>query len=69
MPFALAEYNAGRNRVARWTGEHGDSRDSGESGPGMTSQELEAKIDIAETRAYIRTVQNRVQFYRQRGRM
>ena len=36
---------------------------------GVTSQELEAKINIADTRSYIRTVQNRVQFYHQRGRL
>ena len=69
LPFALAEYNAGRSRVVRWTGErtdgHGDA--GGQPTPGVTSQELEAKIDIADTRAYIRTVQNRVQFYHQRG--
>ncbi len=69
LPFALAEYNAGRSRVVRWTGErtdgHGDA--GGQPAPGVTSQELEAKIDIADTRAYIRTVQNRVQFYHQRG--
>ena len=70
LPFALAEYNAGRSRVVRWTGERGDGHDSGgQPTPGVTSQELEAKIDIADTRAYIRTVQNRVQFYHQRGRL
>ncbi len=70
LPFALAEYNAGRSRVVRWTGERGDGHgDSGQPTPGVTSQELEAKIDIADTRAYIKTVQNRVQFYRQRGHL
>ena len=69
LPFALAEYNAGRSKVVRWTGERGDGHDSGQPTPGVTSQELEAKIDIADTRAYIRTVQNRVQFYHQRGRL
>ena len=70
LPFALAEYNAGRSRVVRWTGERGDGHgDSGQATPGVTSQELEAKIDIADTRSYIRTVQNRVQFYHQRGRL
>ncbi len=69
LPFALAEYNAGRSRVVRWTGERGDGHESTQPTPGVTSQELEAKIDIADTRAYIRTVQNRVQFYHQRGRL
>lgn len=69
VPFALAEYNAGRSRVVRWTGERGDGHGSDQPTPGVTSQELEAKIDIADTRAYIRTVQNRAQFYHQRGRL
>ncbi len=70
LPFALAEYNAGRSRVVRWTGERADGHgDSGQPTPGVTSQELQAKIDIADTRSYIKTVQNRVQFYHQRGRL
>ena len=70
LPFALAEYNAGRSRVVRWTGERTDGHgDSGQPTPGVSSQELQAKIDIADTRTYIRTVQGRVQFYRQRGRL
>lgn len=69
LPFALAEYNAGRSKVVRWTGERGDGHDSGQPTPGVTSQELQAKIDIADTRSYIRTVQGRVQFYHQRGRL
>ena len=70
LPFALAEYNAGRSRVVRWTGERADGHgDAGQPTPGVTSQELQAKIDIADTRAYIRTVQSRVQFYHQRGRL
>ena len=70
LPFALAEYNAGRSRVVRWTGERSDGRgDVAQQTPGVTSQDFEAKIDIADTRAYVRTVQNRVQFYHQRGRL
>ena len=56
--------------MVRWTGERADGRvDSGKPTPGVTSQELEAKIDIADTRSYIKTVQGRVQFYHQRGRL
>ncbi len=70
LPFALAEYNAGRRNVVRWTGERTDGHgDSGQPTPGVNSQELQAKIDITSTRAYIKTVQERVQFYRQRGRL
>ena len=66
LPFALAEYNAGRSRVAKWTTE----KEAGEAGPpnsDANSHELLAKIDIPSTRHYVDTVQNRVHFYQQRG--
>ena len=66
LPFALAEYNAGRSRVYKWSGER-DSRDG--TPPPTSSRELVANIDIPSTRNYIETVQNRVQFYRRRGRL
>ncbi len=62
LPFALAEYNAGRSRVSKWTGE----RDGGEN-TRANSQEFVAKVDIASTRKYIETVQDRVKYYRERG--
>ena len=55
--------------MVRWTGERENGHESGAPTPGVTSQELEAKIDIPDTRAYIKTVQGRVQFYHQRGWM
>ena len=64
LPFALAEYNAGRSRVIRW------STDKGNPGAGPASagsRELVANIDFPDTKTYIETVQNRVQFYHQRG--
>ena len=66
LPFALAEYNAGRSRVTKWTGEKNAPEGSV---PTAGSKELLANIDIASTKNYIQTVQNRVQFYRQRGRL
>ena len=66
LPFALAEYNAGRSRAARWAG----AKDDGETGPssaGASSRELRAKINIPSTRHYIDTVLDRVRFYQQRG--
>lgn len=64
LPFALAEYNAGRSRVAKWTGD----REGGDNSHG-SSQEFAAKIDIPSTRKYIETVQGRVKYYRERGQL
>ncbi len=66
LPFALAEYNAGRSRVTKWTGEKNVPEGSQ---PATGSRELVANIDITSTKNYIQTVQNRVQFYHQRGRL
>lgn len=68
LPFALAEYNAGRSRVARWASEK-DEGETGQASPGANSRELLAKINIPSTRHYVDTVQNRVHFYRQRGEL
>jgi soluble lytic murein transglycosylase len=69
LPFALAEYNAGRSRVVRWAAENKD-KDAGqpETG-GADSHELQANIDIPSTKRYVETVQSRVRFYHQRGRL
>ena len=68
LPFALAEYNAGRSRVTKWSNDK-DNPDPAQSPGGATSQELQANIDIPSTRRYIETVQDRVQFYHRRGRL
>ncbi len=68
LPFALAEYNAGRSRVTKWTNEK-EPGEEGQSSAGTNSQELRANIDIPSTRHYIETVQNRVHFYQQRGEL
>ena len=65
VPFALAEYNAGRSRVAKWSGER-DPRDPNNH---ASSQELIAKIDIPGTKSYIESVQQRVHYYHQRGQL
>ena len=64
LPFALAEYNAGRSRVVKWSGER-----EGEGGKQASSQELVANIDIASTKRYIETIQGRVRYYHQRGQL
>ena len=64
LPFALAEYNAGRSRVTKWSTEKPDPNGS----PTVAgSRELVANINIPSTKNYIETVENRVQFYHQRG--
>lgn len=68
LPFALAEYNAGRTRAARWAREQGDGN-AGQATVGANSRELLAKINIPSTRHYVDTVQSRVHFYQQRGEL
>ena len=69
MPFALAEYNAGRSRAARWSGEKERDNDATATAPATGSQQFQANIDIATTRHYVATVLARVRFYRERGRL
>ena len=68
LPFALAEYNAGRSRVTKWTNEK-EPGEEGLPGTSTNSRELRANIDIASTRHYVDTVLNRVRFYQQRGEL
>ena len=68
LPFALAEYNAGRHRAAKWAGEKSDG-ETGPATPGASGRELVANIDIPSTRHYVETVQSRVRFYQQRGEL
>jgi soluble lytic murein transglycosylase len=52
IPFALAEYNAGRTRVKRW------ERDSGLGG-GFGAEDLRATMDFPATKDYIRSIVDR----------
>ena len=65
LPFALAEYNAGRSRVAKWSGERNNSDPSTQA----NSEKLVANIDIASTKNYVETVQERVRYYHRRGEL
>lgn len=60
VPFALAEYNAGRARVKRW------EKDSGLGG-GFGSEELRATMDFPTTRAYIRSILARFRDFERTG--
>lgn len=57
IPFALAEYNAGRSRVDRWVTE---SRRGAEA----TSRDLLAAMDYPTTKKYISDITSRHALYR-----
>lgn len=60
IPFALAEYNAGRSRVDRWIGltRLGDS---------ATAADLRTHIDFPSTHAYVEAILKRRDFYRKQA--
>ncbi len=61
VPFALAEYNAGRTRVDRWTsGEKGDGGPAGAIG----AEAFQQRIDFPTTRAYLEAIIRRFEYYR-----
>lgn len=61
IPFALAEYNAGRTRVDRWVAETG-------RGEQATSRDLMLQIDFPTTRRYIEDITARYRYYQARAR-
>ncbi len=68
VPFALAEYNAGRSRVRRWVAAAGDrDRDPTRPGNQITGDDLESRIGFPGTKQYVADVQQRAEFYRRRG--
>jgi len=62
IPFALAEYNAGRTRVKRWVKD---------SGRGETSnvEDLHAAMDFPTTKSYIVAIVARYNFYVRHGEL
>ena len=62
LPFALAEYNAGRTRVDRWIA-------ATNMGDQANADDLMGAIDYPTTRRYVEEVTRRAQFYRDRGRL
>lgn len=61
VPFALAEYNAGRQRVHRWIGENNLEP--------VTANDLEENISFPSTKRYVLTTIDRYRFYKKRERM
>ncbi len=62
LPFALAEYNAGKVRVDRWIAASG-------LGDQAAAADLMDAIDFPGTRRYIEGILDRYQFYLARGWM
>ncbi len=62
VPFALAEYNAGRKGVERWLVQASLKDDA-------SAEDLLAAISSTSTRQYIEDIEKRYQFYTKRGRL
>ncbi len=60
VPFALAEYNAGRTRVRRWVQDSGMGDTAG-------ALDLQAAMDFPTTKSYISAIIARSDFYKRRG--
>ena len=60
IPFALAEYNAGRTRVNRWV------KDSGQ-GETTSADEMQAAMDFPLTKSYISAIVARYDFYKRKA--
>lgn len=63
VPFALAEYNAGKSRVDRWI-RKASQKIAGQS---VTAQVFKENIDFPSTARYVRTILSRYDFYKRRG--
>lgn len=60
VPFALAEFNAGRSRVNRWA-----KRST--SVPPATASDLKKEMDFPATRRYLDTIIARYEFYQKQA--
>jgi soluble lytic murein transglycosylase len=63
VPFALAEYNAGKSRVDRWVRTAALKR----KGKPVTAEIFQDSIDFPSTARYVRTILARYDFYKRRG--
>jgi len=64
VPFALAEYNAGKSRVRRWIAR---SVEKAPPGAAIGAAEMHASIDFPTTKAYVAAITKRRAFYREGG--
>lgn len=60
VPFALAEYNAGRTRVKRWVNDSGRGATAG-------AGDLQTAMDFPTTKSYIASITARQDFYERRS--
>ena len=60
IPFALAEYNAGRTRVKRWEKSSGPITD-------FTAEDLKGVMDFPLTKQYVTSILARYRHYLERG--
>lgn len=63
VPFALAEYNAGKSRVDRWIRLAAQKS----NGQPVTAVSFQDAIDFRSTARYVRTILARYDFYKRRG--
>jgi soluble lytic murein transglycosylase len=63
VPFALAEYNAGKSRVDRWI----RSASHKKNGQPVTAETFQDSIDFPSTARYVKAILARYDFYKRRG--
>jgi soluble lytic murein transglycosylase len=63
VPFALAEYNAGKSRVDRWVRMASKKK----GGQPVNAETFQDSIDFPSTARYVRTILARYDFYKRRG--
>lgn len=63
VPFALAEYNAGRTRADRWYKAAAQRR----NGQPVDAETFQQSIEFPSTARYVRAILARYDFYRRRG--
>jgi len=63
VPFALAEYNAGKSRVDRWIRTALQKK----KGQPVTAETFQNSIDFPSTARYVRAILARYDFYKRRG--
>ena len=75
LPFALAEYNAGRRNVQRWVDDarareaERERQQPGSTDSRVSGDELADSISFPGTKAYVAAILRRMEFYKARGRL
>ena len=75
IPFALAEYNAGRRNVKRWIDDakareqERERRQPGSTDAQVSGGELADSIDFPGTRNYVAAIRRRMDYYKTRGKL